>query len=122
MDLSWVQPLLDAVEKGADPRKVVPDGLIIVRGGVADVPATGVPFSGALGRTIREAGAGVPHNKFRVTTAGEIRAQGGIVEFAPEVDPRTGRLNVFHVNVTEGGPTCFSEPVPNPTPKTERLR
>jgi hypothetical protein len=122
MDTSWVQPLLDAVAKGADPKTVIPNEFVIIRGGIAPQPDPGTIFSGAMGRTLEEAGIGVPHNQIRVTTAGDIRATGGTVELAPEPTAKTGTLNILHVNVNEGGPSCFSDPVPNPAPKDQRFR
>jgi hypothetical protein len=119
---SNIEPLLEAVRKGADPRKVIPDEFVIIRGGIGDLPAPGTPFSGAVGKTVLEAGVGVPHNRIRLTTAGEIRKSGGVVELAPEVDPRTGKDNILHVNVIEGGPTTFSDAELNPVPKEQRLR
>lgn len=86
MNVAWVEPLLDAMARGADPTTVIPEEFVIIRGGVKDLPMPGTPFSGAMGRTIAEAGAGVPHNRIRVTTAGAIRAGGGSVEPAPEMD------------------------------------
>ncbi len=121
MDTSWVDPLLDAVAKGADPKTVIPDDFVIIRGGIGPLPDPGTAFSAAMGRTEQEAGHGVPHNQIRVTTAREIRARGGAVELAPERTAK-GELNVLHVNVVEGGQTTFSDPKTNPAPKDERFR
>lgn len=109
----------EAVRKGADPRIVVSDEFIIVRGGASAVdPAA--PFSGAIGPTLEAAAAAVPHGRIRVTTAGAIRAAGGIVEWALELS-RHGTSNQQHVNITEGGPTTFSELRPNPVPRVQRI-
>jgi hypothetical protein len=122
MDYSWVQPLLEALARGDDPSLIVPDDYIVVRGSVNPLLGTGAIFCGAMGRTILDAGAGVPHNQLRLTTAGAIRRLGGKVAFTPEVDPRTGRMNVLHVDITEGTSSAFTEPIPNPVPKSQRLR
>jgi len=81
----------------------VPNGSVIVRGGQAEMPQPGEVFSGSQGATTAEAGRGVPHGTIRETTAGEIRANGGTVEVAPE-PTRAGNTNYQHVNVTEGSP------------------
>src|SRR5436189_138941 len=116
MDTSWVEPFLEAIVNGADPKTVIPDEFVIIRGGIAPLPASGTVFSGAMGRTVDEAGAGVPHNQVRATTAGAIRAGGGTVELKPEPAAKTGTLNVLHVNVTEGGTSSLAAPIPNPVP------
>lgn len=73
------------------------------------------------GRTLQEAGAGVPHGTIRQSTAGQIREAGGSVQVAPELT-RAKVMNYQHVNVCEGGGACFSEPLPNPAPKGERIQ
>jgi hypothetical protein len=110
----------EAVRNGADPKLVVPDGFVIVRGGVNVLNPSAGPFSGAAGPTRESAAAAVPHGQIRVTTAGAIRAQGGIVEWVPELS-RYGTPNQQHVNITEGGPTTFSELCLNPVPRTQRI-
>ncbi len=63
----------------------VPDDFTVVRGGTKDLPPSGEVFSGAAGRYLRDAAAGVPHGQIRATTAGEIRATGGSVELFREL-------------------------------------
>lgn len=86
------------------------------------MPGAGVEFSGPMGATIKEAGAGVPHGSLRATTAGAIRAAGGIVEYAPEPIAGEGSpLNYNHVNVTLGSDDPFGAIEANPAPKAGRL-
>ncbi|WP_328787994.1 MULTISPECIES: ricin-type beta-trefoil lectin domain protein [unclassified Streptomyces] len=100
----------------------VPDDFVIVRGGERPMPGAGEGFSGAMGTSVAEAGAGVPHGKLRATTAGEIRAAGGTVDYAPEPIRGEGSpLNYNHVNVTLGSGDPFGELESNPVPKTSRL-
>ena len=107
--------------QGGDPKTVVPDSYVIVRGGQSQLPPPGTVFSGSQGATLSEAASGVPHGSIRVTTAGEIRAQGGVVEFAPEPS-RSGMVNWLHVNVAEGSAkSTFGDIMPNPVPKTMRV-
>src|SRR5215813_10673615 len=89
--------LAEAVRTGADPKAVVPGQYFVVRGGSAPVPPPGTTFSGAVGPTVGEAAAAVPHGLVRVSTAGAIRPLGGVVEWAPEVS-RHGTVNQQHVN------------------------
>jgi hypothetical protein len=110
----------EAVRNGADPKTVVPDKYVIVRGGAVPIAPSGTPFSAAAGPTLEAAAAAVPHGQLRVTTAGAIRAQGGLVEWAPEVS-RHSTPNQQHVNVTEEGSTTFSELRPNPVPRAQRI-
>jgi hypothetical protein len=110
----------EAVRNGADPKAVVPDDFVIVRGGASPVAPTGTPFSAAAGPNLEAAAAALPHGQIRVTTAGTIRGQGGVVEWAPEVS-RHGTPNQQHVNITEGGSTAFSELQPNPVPRARRI-
>jgi hypothetical protein len=71
---------------------------------------------------VEEAGAGVPHGTIRSTTAGEIRAAGGSVEYAPEYNEAVGRINYQHVDVCLGEGSCsFSDLFPNPVPKQGRF-
>jgi hypothetical protein len=111
---------------GAEPNTavddLVPDDFIVVRGGTSDVPPVGEIFSGAAGHTLDDAAAGVPHGQIRTTTAGRIRAGGGMVEHAPELT-RGGVLNERHVNICLGsGPCPFGPLQPNPVPKSGRIQ
>lgn len=110
----------EAVRNGADPKSVVPDEFVIVRGGASPLAPPGTPFSAAIGPDLQAAAAAVPHGQIRVTTAGEIRASGGIVEWAPELS-RHGTPNQQHVNITEGGLTTLTELQPNPVPRANRI-
>lgn len=112
--------LADAVQRGANPQGVVPDGFVIVHGGSDPLPPTGVTFSGSSGPTLEAAAAAVPHGQIRVSSAGAVRAQAGVVEWEPELS-RYGTLNQQHVNITEGGPTTFSPPQPNPVTRQHRI-
>jgi RHS repeat-associated protein len=98
----------------------VPDDYIVVRGGQSPMPGPGDVFSGSIGPTVGDAGAAVPHGSIRVTTAGEIRAAGGTVDYAPEVGPG-GEVNYNHVNVTLGNSDPFSELEANPVAKGGRM-
>ena len=119
--LSVTDPYI-ALTKGGDPKTVVPDEYIVVRGGQKPMPPAGTTFSGATGATLEEAGSGVPHSTIRQTTAGEIRSKGGIVELKPE-PARSGMINTKHVDITEGSvPSVFSDPLPNPVPKNQRIQ
>ncbi len=109
-----------AVAAGADPKAVVPDEYVVVRGGTKPVPDPGEMFSCSVGPTLEAAGCAVPYNQMRATTAGAIRAAGGVVEWLPELSPRDN-MNKQHVHVTEGGPTTFGEPQRNPVPKANRI-
>ena len=100
----------------------VSDASVVVRGGTGEMPAPGTTFSGSQGRTVEDAGAGVPHGTIRTSTAGDIRSGGGRVDVAPE-PTRSGQVNGQHVNVTEGGTkSTFSPLQPNPVPKPERIQ
>jgi hypothetical protein len=112
--------LARAVANGADPRTVVPDEYRVVRGGTRPVPAAGAAYSAVVGPTLEGAAAAVPHGRIRHTTASEIRASGGIIEWVPEFSPH-GTLNQQHVHVTEYGATSFSEPQPNSVARTLRI-
>ena len=108
------------VAAGADPLTVVPDDFVIVHGGTTDIPPPGTKYSGACGPSVEDAAVAVPHGQLRSTTAGAIRARGGTVEWEPEVS-RYRTINRQHVNITEAGPTAFSEVYPNPLPSPERI-
>jgi hypothetical protein len=110
----------EAVKNGADPKAIVPDDYVIVRGGMKPLPPLGVPFSANVGPTLETAAAAVPYGQIRVTTAGEIRRAGGIVEWLPE-HSRHGTLNEQHVHVTEGASSSFAPLRPNPVPKKLRI-
>ncbi|MGW4215209.1 polymorphic toxin-type HINT domain-containing protein [Lentzea sp. NPDC004789] len=98
----------------------VPDDYVIVRGGQSPMPGAGEVFSGSMGTSVGEAGAGVPHGSIRVTTAGAIRAAGGTVTYAPE-PTAGGAMNYNHVNVSLGERNPFGEVEANPVPKAGRL-
>ena len=109
-----------AVAAGADPRTVVPDSFVVVRGGLKPHPPTGEVVSGSVGPDLETAGCAIAHGNMRVTTAGAIRAAGGSIVWEPEITP-AGTMNYQHVNVVEMGPTVFSEPQPNPVPRRQRI-
>jgi hypothetical protein len=109
-----------AVANGADPKLVVPDDYIVVKGGTLPLPGPGVVFSGAVGPTLPDAAAAVPHGQIRITTAGAIRAAGGEVYWAPDLS-RHLTLNRQHVNITEAGSSVFSDLTPNPHPRRDRI-
>jgi hypothetical protein len=111
-----------AVAAGAHPKAVVPDDYVVVKGGTAPLPpaGSGTVFSGAVGPTLEDAAAAVPHGQIRVTTAGAIRAAGGEVTWAPEKS-RHQTLNRQHVNIVEGGTSTFSELTRNPVPLRDRI-
>lgn len=95
---------------------------VVVRGGRSELPPAGEVFSGAVGKTIEDAAAFVPHGTIRSTTVGAIESNGGTVVLKPELT-RSGVLNPRHVNITEGphGPTTFSKPFENPVPSKSRI-
>ena len=96
--------------------------VIVVRGGSSELPPPGTVFSGAVGDTLEEAAAAVPHGTIRPTTVEAIESNGGSVVLKPEMT-RRGLMNNRHVNITEGRrPTTFSKPFPNPVPKESRIR
>jgi hypothetical protein len=115
-------PLVKQVEAGANPKTVIPDDTIIVRGGQNYAPQEGNVISAQMGANATDAAAGLPHGTVRPVTAGEIRAAGGTVELVPEPVYPGGPVNTWHVNVTEGAKPAFpAEGVPNPAPKADRL-
>jgi len=96
--------------------------VIVVRGGEGELPPLGTAFSGAVGKTLEDAAAYVPHGTIRFTTIGAILAGGGSVTLKPEMT-RSGRMNERHVDVIEASsPTTFSDAIPNPVPKSDRIR
>jgi hypothetical protein len=109
-----------AVAAGADPKQVIPDDYIIIRGGTSPMPSPGQLFSGAAGPSLAAAAAAIPFGKLRFTTAGAIRVAGGTVEWAPEIS-RYQTINRQHVNITEGGRSTFSDLQPNPVPRRQRI-
>jgi hypothetical protein len=112
--------LAQAVQHGADPRTVVPDDFVVVRGGTRLIPAVGTTFSATVGPILEAAAAAVPHGHIRSTTVGAIRQQGGSVVWVAEFSPH-GTLNEQHVEVTEAGTATFSALQPNPVPKKLRI-
>lgn len=84
------------------------------------MPQPGARFSGAAGPTLEAAAAAVPHGQIRVTTAGAIRAQGGVVEWSLDRS-RHNTPNRQHVHITEAGSSTFSELQPNPVPRKQRI-
>jgi hypothetical protein len=117
-------PLVDELEAGANPKTVVPDDAVIVRGGKEYQPEPGNIISSQMDLTsVSDAASGLPHGTIRVTTAGEIRATGGTVELIPEPAWEGGPINTWHVNVTEGSEPAFpSETVANPAAAKARLK
>jgi hypothetical protein len=111
-----------AVAAGADPKLVVPDEYVVVKGGTTPLPpaGSGTVFSGAVGPALEDAAAAVPHGQIRTTTAGAIRAAGGEVAWKPEKSRRQ-TLNRQHVNIIEGDASTFSELARNPVPLRDRI-
>jgi hypothetical protein len=114
------QELERAVAAGADPRFVVPDEYTVVKGGTTPLPEAGGVFSGAVGPTLATAACAVPHGQIRVSTAGAVRAAGGVVVWEPELS-RHETVNLQHVNIMQAGPGVFSGLVPNPVPRHARI-
>src|SRR3989442_527559 len=112
--------LAKAVQQGADPKTVVPDEFVVVRGGTRAIPSPGTRFSAAAGPTFEAASAAVPHGHIRFTTVGTIRAHGGSVGWVPEYSPH-GTLNNQHVHVVECGSTSFAGPLASPVAKKQRI-
>jgi hypothetical protein len=116
-------PLVDQLQAGADPKTVVPDDAIIVRGGRDYHHQEGSVISAQMGSSIEDAASGLPHGTVRVSTAGHIRAAGGTIELMPEPAWEGGPDNTWHVNVTEGLTPVFpGEGIPSPVPNQERLK
>jgi len=96
--------------------------VVVVRGGARGLPPPGTPFSGAVGKTLEDAAAFVPHGMIRFTTIGAILTGGGSVTLKPELT-RSGKINERHVDVIEGSsPSTFSDVMTNPIPKAGRIR
>jgi hypothetical protein len=108
----------EAVARGADPEKVVPNEYLVVYGGGAPIRA-GV-ISCTVGPTLIAAAAAVPHGRIRWTTVGRIREKGGIVNWRPELS-REKTLNQQHVNVSMLDISDFSDLEPNPVPRRDRI-
>jgi hypothetical protein len=108
------------VAAGADPTTVVPDDYVVVRGGTKPIPTAGQEYSAHVGPTLDAAAAAVPYGQVRVTTAGEIRRAGGIVNWYPQPS-RHGTANNQHVHVTEMRSSILSALKPNPVPKNLRI-
>jgi hypothetical protein len=114
---------VDRLNAGADPKAVVPDDAIIVRGGRNYQHQEGNVISAQMGSSIEDAASGLPHGTVRATTAGAIRAAGGAVELMPEPAWEGGPDNTWHVNVTEGpNPVFPRDGTPNPVPSPGRLK
>lgn len=109
-----------AVALGDAPSDVVPDDFFVVRGGLKPIPDAGTAFSASAGPTLEAAGCAVPHGNFRAALAGTIRRAGGSVVWEPETTPH-GTMNLQHVNVTENGPTVFSDTQLNPVSRKQRI-
>jgi hypothetical protein len=109
-----------AVAAGVDPKQVVPDDYVVVRGGSGPMPQVGHEISGAAGPIPAAAAAAVPYGQVRFSTVGAIRAAGGNVERVPEIS-RHQTINRQHVNIVEGGSTAFSALQPNPVPRRQRI-
>jgi hypothetical protein len=109
-----------AVQQGADPDQVVPDGYYVIRGGAADFDPNGGTYSCTVGPTPEAAAAALPHGKIRITTVEKIRVFGGIVRWTPEVS-RYGTINKQHVDVILSGLHPFETLQSNPVPKEQRI-
>jgi hypothetical protein len=112
--------LAEQVRNEIDPEKVVPDDYIVIREGSGDSSTPGISISGATGPTAEAAAVAIPHGKMRFTTAREIRAEGGKIVWAPELS-RHGTLNQQHVDITLGKSSTFSELLPNPVARSDRI-
>jgi hypothetical protein len=107
------------VAAGADPRFVVPDEFVVVKGGTTPLPTGGV-ISGSVGPTLESASCAVPHGQLRWTTVAAVRAAGGVVWWEPELS-RYHTVNLQHVNMMQFDPSVFSELIPNPVPRVDRI-
>lgn len=86
------------------------------------MPAAGQVFSGSYGSTLDEVVASARHSQIRTTTAGELRAGGGAVDYAPELNPSVGKISYQHADVGRGaGSRPFGDLMPNPIPKSDRF-
>lgn len=112
--------MLDQVNQGADPKSVVPNDYIVVRGGTKPMPPVGQEFSAVVGPSLEAAACAVPHGQLRWTTAGAIRSTGGIVMYVPEHSPH-GTINLQHVNVTERTLSQFQSPIASPFGRKARI-
>ena len=109
-----------AVAAGADPKTVVPDDFVAVRGGTTPLDPPGTVFSASVGPTLEDAACAIPYGQLRMTTVGQIRARAGIVEWLPEAT-RYCIVNLQHVDIIEAGATVFSNLIPNPVPRSDRI-
>ena len=66
--LTGQNPLADDLAGGADPRTIIPDDAIIVRGGQHYQHQVGNIISAQMGATITDAASGLPHQKIRKAT------------------------------------------------------
>jgi len=84
------------------PRRTkVPDNYMVTIGGQTDkVVIGGAEFSATSGVNLNEAASGLSYGSLRQTTACAIRAVGGSVTFAPELNRSQTYINNLHVNVT----------------------
>jgi hypothetical protein len=101
----------------------IPDEALVVRGGrnrLADIVrgtatypsgVTGVSVESAMGVTVAQLAAAIPHREVGVTTVGEVRKAGG------DVVRITGR-SLYHATLTgltpEQASRFLTPPIPNP--------
>ena len=114
------EELRNQVAAGADPRTVVPDDFVVVKGGTLPLPTDGGIFSGTVGPSLEEAACAVPHGQLRHTSVAAIRNAGGVVVWEPETS-KYMTINHQHVNIIEAGVSTFSGIQINPVPKTNRV-
>lgn len=84
------------------------------------MPEPGERFSGAVGPTLQSAAAAVPHGSIRFCSVGVVRSNGGMVVWEPDLS-RHKTLNHQHVNILEAGISSFSDLLPNPVPRDQRI-
>jgi len=109
-----------SIAAGANPHRVVPDHYVVVKGGTKPLPTDGAVFSGTVGPTLEAAACAVPHGQIRISTVGEIRANGGVVLWEPEIS-RYDTMNYQHLDIIKAGPTTFTVLQPNTVPRLERI-
>jgi len=105
---------------GEDPTAIIPDEYYVTKGGIAPVPDCGTVFSCTVGPSLGDAACALPYGQIRWTTAGAIRAGGGLVIWIAEKS-RHQTTNLQHANIVEGVSTTFSDPIANPVPKRDRI-